>query len=67
MTPAAALSKVLVVDDQPAVRRFLRASFAAQGYLVVESDTGLGTLQHLRGGAPDVLVLDLRLPDIDGL
>jgi two-component system, OmpR family, KDP operon response regulator KdpE len=66
-SPSAALSKVLVADDQPAIRRILRASLEAQGYLVAESDTGLATLEHLRGEAADVLVLDLWLPDIDGL
>jgi two-component system, OmpR family, KDP operon response regulator KdpE len=67
MTATTAVSRVLVVDDQPAIRRILRACLAAQGYLVAETDTGSGTLEHLRGGPPDILVLDLRLPDIDGL
>jgi two-component system, OmpR family, KDP operon response regulator KdpE len=64
---AAALSKVLVVDDEPAIRRFLRTSLAAQGYLVAEADTGSGALDQLRRGSADVLVLDLGLPDSDGL
>jgi two-component system, OmpR family, KDP operon response regulator KdpE len=67
MTTAAALAKVLVVEDEPAIRRFLRAGLTAQGYQVAEAETGSGTLEQLRRGVADVLVLDLGLPDIDGL
>jgi two-component system, OmpR family, KDP operon response regulator KdpE len=67
MTPTAALPKVLIVDDEPAIRRFLRTSLTAQGYLVAEADTGSETLEHLRRSPADVPVLDLGLPDIDGL
>jgi two-component system, OmpR family, KDP operon response regulator KdpE len=67
MTAAAALAKVLVVEDEPAIRRFLRAGLTAQGYQVAEAETGSGTLDQLRRGVADILVLDLGLPDIDGL
>jgi len=67
MIGKAAPLKVLVVDDEPAIRRFLRTSLSAQGYNVVEAENGTGALDNLRRGALDVLVLDLGLPDIDGL
>jgi len=58
--------KVLVVDDEPAIRRFLRTSLTAQGYFVSEAETGNAALDQLRRSPPDILVLDLGLPDIDG-
>jgi two-component system KDP operon response regulator KdpE len=67
MTSASAPLKVLVVDDEPAIRRFLRTSLEAQGYRVTEADTGKSALDHIRRDSPEVLVLDLGLPDMDGL
>jgi CheY-like chemotaxis protein len=60
-------SRVLVVDDEAAIHRFLRASLTAQGYLVAEADSGSSMLEHVRHDPVDVLVLDPRLPDADGL
>jgi two-component system KDP operon response regulator KdpE len=59
--------RVLVVDDEPAILRFLRAGLAAQGYVVAEADTGRAALEAVRRGATDLMVLDLGLPDMDGL
>jgi two-component system KDP operon response regulator KdpE len=67
MMATAAPPKVLVVDDEPAIRRFLRTSLVAQGFHVTEAETGSRTLEQLRRDSADVLVLDLGLPDIDGL
>lgn len=58
--------RVLVVDDEPAIRRFLRTSLAAQDYLVLEAEDGKSALDTLRRNAVDVLVLDLGLPGADG-
>jgi two-component system KDP operon response regulator KdpE len=58
--------RILVVDDEPAIRRFLRTSLGAQGYLVTEAEDGTTALEALRRSTVDVLVLDLGLPDIDG-
>ena len=58
--------RVLVVDDEPAIRRFLRTSLGAQGYRVSEAEEGQAALDAMRRGAPEVLVLDLGLPGIDG-
>jgi two-component system KDP operon response regulator KdpE len=58
--------RVLVVDDEPAIRRFLRTSLRAEGYDPVEAETGEAALAALRGRI-DVVVLDLGLPGISGL
>jgi two-component system KDP operon response regulator KdpE len=59
--------RVLVVDDEPAILRFLRAGLAAQGYVVSEAEEGRTALEAVRRQSVDLIVLDLGLPDIDGL
>jgi two-component system KDP operon response regulator KdpE len=59
--------RVLVIDDEPAIRRFLRTSLDAQGYVVLEAEDGETGLAMLRRNAIDVLVLDLGLPGMSGL
>ncbi len=59
--------RVLVVDDEPPIRRFLRTSLTAQGYDVTEAEDGAKALEEMRRRTPDLLVLDLGLPVIDGL
>jgi len=61
-----ATPSVLVVDDEPAIRRFLRTSLEVQGYRVLEAADGAAALQAMRANAVDVVVLDLGLPGIDG-
>ena len=58
--------KILVVDDEPAIRRFLKTSLSSQGYTVIEAEDGHSALETLKRNAVDVLVLDLGLPGIDG-
>lgn len=65
MTTPAPL-RILVVDDEPPIRRFLRTSLGTQGYQVLEADDGQGALDIIGRNHVDVLVLDLGLPDIDG-
>ena len=60
-------ARVLVVDDEPAITRFLRAGLASQGYIVSEAGTGSAALDVLTRNAPDLMVLDLGLPDMDGI
>lgn len=67
MTQPSAPLRVLVVDDEPPIRRFLRTSLSAQGYDIVEAEDGDAALKEIRRRAPDLLVLDLGLPGIDGL
>ena len=61
-----AMQRVLVVDDEPPIRRFLRASLSAQGYQVFEAEDGPSARSALQRNAIDVLVLDLGLPGTDG-
>jgi two-component system KDP operon response regulator KdpE len=58
---------VLIVDDEPAILRFLRTSLSAQGYQTIEAETGAQALTMLARSRVDVVVLDLGLPDLDGL
>jgi two-component system KDP operon response regulator KdpE len=58
---------VLVVDDEKAIRRFLRASLTAHGYTVFEASSGQEGLNAVVADRPDLLILDLGLPDKDGI
>lgn len=58
--------RVLVVDDERAIRRFLRTSLAANGYTVFEAASGEEAVAAVAGQRPDVIILDLGLPDIEG-
>jgi len=58
---------VLVVEDEPQIRRFLRASFDAEGYRVVESASGRRATIDAGSHKPDLAIIDLALPDIDGI
>ena len=58
---------VLVVEDEPQVRRFLRASLASHGYRVVEATTAREGEQLATSHHPDLFLLDLGLPDGDGI
>jgi len=58
---------VVLIEDEPEIRRFLRASLASHGYRLFEAVTGAEGLQEAQSRQPDVIVLDLGLPDIDGL
>ena len=59
--------RVLVVDDEPAILRFLRTSLSAQGFDVLEAADATAALRQMSNTSVDVLVLDLGLPDMDGL
>jgi len=57
---------VLIVDDEAQIRKFLRISLIAKGYKVLEAATGRDGLAQAALGRPDLLVLDLGLPEMDG-
>lgn len=59
--------KVLVVDDEIAIRRFLRVALNGQGFIVSEASNGEIALQIITINRPDIVILDLGLPDIDGI
>jgi two-component system, OmpR family, KDP operon response regulator KdpE len=59
-------ARVLVVDDEPQILRFLKPSLGAAGYDVITAATGAEALKTAALQAPDVIVLDLGLPDMDG-
>src|SRR5918911_3707466 len=58
---------VLVIEDEPQIRRFLRATLSAHGYHLVEAATGQEGLMHAATHQPEIVILDLGLPDLDGL
>ena len=59
--------RILVVDDEAPIRRYLRAALSAQGFKVYESASGEEALQAVLSHRPDIIILDLGLPDIDGI
>ncbi len=61
-----AAARVLVVDDEPQIRRFLRLGLAGHGYHVLEAATAEAALRVAVAEQPDLVVLDLGLPDRDG-
>ena len=58
---------VLVVEDEPEIRRFLRAALTVEGYRVVESATGRRGFLDAGTHKPDLAIVDLALPDLDGV
>lgn len=60
-------NSILIVDDEPQILRFLGTSLIAHGYTVLESPTGKEALSRFSQDKPDLLILDLGLPDIDGI
>lgn len=58
--------RILVIDDEPQIHRFLTPALEAAGYEPIRADSGEAGLKALALGAPDAVVLDLGLPDMDG-
>ena len=59
-------ARILVVDDEPQIRRFLSASLNSHEYTVIEAHTGNEAIRLCTTAQPDLVILDLGLPDIDG-
>ncbi len=64
---SAAGARVLVVDDERAVRELVRTQLRREHFQVIEADNGLDALSLLRRGGVDLAVIDLMLPELDGL
>ena len=58
--------RILVIDDEPQIRKFMRISLTANGYEVIEADNATQGIEAARSQQPDLLILDLGLPDLDG-
>ena len=58
---------ILVVEDEPEIRRLLRATLADAGYRLVEAENGTRGVREAASHKPDLILLDLGLPDMDGL
>lgn len=59
--------RILVVDDELAIRRFLRAALSAYGYKILEAANGQEAIRAIAVEKPDLVLLDLGLPDMDGV
>jgi two-component system KDP operon response regulator KdpE len=57
---------ILIVDDEPQIHRFLAPALTAAGYIPLRADTGAMALKLAAGRSPDLILLDLGLPDLDG-
>ncbi len=62
-----AIAKILVIEDEPEIRRFLRASLITHGYRLAEAESGEDGLRQISRQPPDMVLLDLGLPGMDGL
>ena len=58
---------ILVVDDEPQIRRVMRTTLTMQGYSVIEARDGAEALEKLRSERPDLILLDMNMPVLDGL
>jgi two-component system KDP operon response regulator KdpE len=58
---------IVLIEDEPQIRRFLRATLGSQGYRLFEASTGADGLVEVASRQPDIVIVDLGLPDIDGL
>jgi two-component system, OmpR family, KDP operon response regulator KdpE len=60
-------ANILVVDDEPQIRRVLRSTLSTQGYVITEAKTGEEALESLREERPDLVLLDMNMPGMGGI
>ena len=60
-------ARILIVDDEPQIRRVMRTTLAAQGYVVDDARSGEEALQRIREDKPDLILLDMNMPGMGGL
>jgi len=58
---------ILVVDDEPQIRRVLRTTLTAEGYTILEASDGTEAFEKVRAAKPDLILLDMNMPGLDGL
>ena len=59
-------ARILVVDDEPRMTRFIRMNLELEGYVVIEAHNGLEALEKARTELPDLVLLDVMMPELDG-
>src|SRR3972149_1277064 len=64
--PSPINKRILVVDDEERIVRFIRLNLEQDGFQVVEAFTGKQAMEKLRQALPDLILLDVMLPDLDG-
>ncbi|MCA9966764.1 MAG: response regulator transcription factor [Anaerolineales bacterium] len=57
---------ILIVDDESRMRRFIRMNMELEGYQVIEADNGIKALDQIRQHNPDLLIMDVMMPEMDG-
>ena len=57
---------ILVVDDEPRMRRFMRLNLDLEGYRIIEAENGLEAVKRVRDDLPDLVLLDVMMPEMDG-
>jgi DNA-binding response OmpR family regulator len=67
VTPPTAAKRILIVEDEEAIRQTLRYNLTREGYVVTEASTGMEALAAARNERPDVILLDVMLPELSGL
>ena len=60
-------AKILVVDDEPQVRRVMKVTLSAEGYTIFEARNGEEAVESFRANKPDIILLDMNMPVVDGL
>ncbi len=61
------MTKILVIDDDPKIRKLARVNLEKRGYIVEEATGGAEAIDHIKQNAPDLVILDLVMPDISGI
>ncbi|MDJ0757632.1 MAG: response regulator [Ardenticatenaceae bacterium] len=61
------IQSVLIVDDEPMARTLLRLMLVRSGYEVIEAEDGFAALDKIRSSTPDLVILDVMMPGMDGL